>query len=296
MALRYWLVLVFLGCVFGSSFLILEVVMRELGPLTIGGGRCVFAALACWAFLLIRRTPIPTDPILLGKLGLLGVFTYAIPFILAPISQTYISTGLVAIISVLMPIATAVISHVWPGGEKATSTKMAGALIGFVGAAVLFEPALAGGNPGQLWAMLLTLLSTLMFALSFNITRSFAKVDPAVIATFALTGAALVSAPAGLIFEGVPHIAHVETLAAWVWLGVFPTAMNFQIMYYLLPRIGATNYAINAYITPIVAIALGATILSEPLLPIQMAGMGIIFVGLIVMDGRLVRRFRSAPA
>ena len=296
MAWRYGVVIVFVGCIFGSSFLLLEVVMRELRPLTIGGGRAVFAAAACWAFLLIRRKKIPRDPVLLCKLGLLGVFTYALPFILAPISQTYISTGLVAIISVLMPVSTVAISHFWPGGEKANRTQLLGVLIGFGGAVVLFAPALSNGSPSQLWAMMLTLFTTLLFAVSFNISRSFALIDPSVIATFALTGAALVAAPAGLIVDGWPHIGLMSTLPAWLWLGVFSTAMNFQIMYFLLPRIGATNFSINAFITPIVAVVLGVTLLGERVLPIQLAGMATIFIGLIVMDGRLLRRLVPASA
>ena len=144
--------------------------------------------------------------------------------------------------------------------------------------------------------MLLTLPSTPMFALSFNNTRSSGKVDPAAIATFALTGAALASAPAGVLVESLPHIAHLETLTAGVELEVFPTAINFQTECYLLPRIGATNYAINAYINPIVAISRGARILSEQLTPIQMAGMGLISIEPIVTDGLLVRCSCSAPA
>ena len=58
-------------------------------------------------------------------------------------------------------------------------------------------------------------------------------------------------------------------------------------MYWMLPRVGATNFATNTYISPIVALTLGATLLGEVLLPVQAFGMIVVLVGLLVMDGRL---------
>ena len=55
----------------------------------------------------------------------------------------------------------------------------------------------------------------------------------------------------------------------------------------MLPRVGPTNFATNTYISPIVALTLGATLLGEVLLPVQALGMIVVLIGLLVMDGRL---------
>jgi drug/metabolite transporter (DMT)-like permease len=299
MTLRDWALIVLVGCLFGSSFLLITIVMQEINPLTMAAGRSLVAALACWAALLLLRKPLPTDRGTMIKLCLLGLFNYAVPFVLLPLSQRYISTGIVAIINLLLPIATLAVSHVWPGGQRATMARGLGATIGLMGAIVLALPALSDSQGGQLVGILLSLAGVMIWAVSFNITRSFAGVDPQVIMTFAMTGAAMGSIPAALLVEGVPSVASVSTWWAWLALGLFPTALNFQIMYWMLPRVGPTNFTINTYISPIVALMLGWVVLGETLLPIQALGMVIVVLGLLVMDGRLnalTQRLRGAGA
>ena len=89
---------------------------------------------------------------------------------------------------------------------------------------------------------------------------------------FALTGAALVAAPLGLIVEGWPHIDFPATRPAWLWHGLFPAAMNFQIVTFLLPRNGAANFATNGLIPPLVPIGPGVTRRGPPGAPNPQAG------------------------
>ena len=149
MSLRDWALVVLVGCLFGSSFLLIVIVLQEVGPLTIGAGRSLVAAVACWAFLLLARKPLPTDPRLIGKLCLLGLFSYGVPFVLMPISQRFIPTSLVAIINLLLPIATLGVSHFWPGGERATPVRAIGAFIGLAGACILTLPTLTAMEAGR---------------------------------------------------------------------------------------------------------------------------------------------------
>jgi drug/metabolite transporter (DMT)-like permease len=62
-------------------------------------------------------------------------------------------------------------------------------------------------------------------------------------------------------------------------------------MYRLLPRVGGVNFSISTLIAPVSAIVLGVLVLGEQLTPLEILGVVGIFLGLIVMDGRLVRRF-----
>ena len=59
----------------------------------------------------------------------------------------------------------------------------------------------------------------------------------------------------------------------------------------LLPRVGGVNFSITTLIAPVSAIVLGVLVLGEQLTPLELLGVAGIFLGLIVMDGRLVRRF-----
>lgn len=287
MATRDWLLIILLGAIWGCSFIFNALLIREIGPLWVSGLRVGIAAIGCWAAVFAIGKSWPTDPVLWVKLGLLGVLAYSIPFALFPLAQAHVASGVAAIVNALTPIMTVIVSHFWMDGEKATRTKSAGVVAGFMGATILAWPAVAQGGGSQLWAIGACLAATLCYALSLNITRSFKGIDPTVFAAVALTGASVAAIPLGFVVEGVPVITRAETWGAALAIGLISTAFTFQIMYRILPRVGATNFATTTFIAPISAIILGVTVLGETILPVQIAGMLIIFVGLLMIDGRL---------
>jgi drug/metabolite transporter (DMT)-like permease len=296
MSLRDWFLIVLLGAIWGCSFVFNAILIREIGPLWVTSLRVAIGALGCWVFLLALRKPIPRDPRLWLQLGALGVLAYAIPFALFPLAQAHLASGIAAIINALTPMMTAIISHFWIGGEKATPTKFTGVAIGFAGAAILVSPALSSGGSSQLWAVAACLGATLCYATTLNITRSYKHIEPTAFASIALTGAAIVAVPVAFFVEGVPIITRAETWGAALAIGLLSTAFTFQIMYRILPRVGATNFATTTFIAPISALIIGVTVLGETILPIQVLGMLVIFFGLLFIDGRIRHVWRRSPA
>ena len=293
---RDWFWILFLGAIWGCSFIFNAVLIREIGPLWVTSFRVAIGAAGCWAVMLALRKAVPKNPVLWIKLGLLGILAYAIPFALFPLAQSHLASGVAAIINALTPIMTVIVSHFWVGGGKASRIKTAGVAVGFAGATILASPALLSGGESQLWAVSACLLATICYALSLNITRSFKSIEPTALASIALTGAALVSIPIAFAAEGTPVIAKGETWLAAVAIGLVSTAFTFQIMYRVLPRVGATNFATTTFVAPISAIVLGVTLLGETVLPIQVVGMLVIFAGLLLIDGRIGKLWRPSVA
>jgi len=293
---RDWFWIILLGAIWGCSFIFNAVLIREIGPLWVTSFRVGIGALGCWAVMIALRKAIPRDPVLWLKLGALGILAYAIPFALFPLAQANLASGVAAIINALTPIMTVIVSHFWRGGEKANRIKTAGVVLGFAGAAILASPALSSGGDSRLWAIGACLLATLCYALSLNITRSFKSIEPTALAAIALTGATIVSVPLALVTEGVPVMTRPETWLAAIAIGLISTAFTFQIMYRILPRVGPTNFATTTFIAPISALILGVTLLGETVLPIQIAGMLVIFAGLLLIDGRVGKLWRRVAA
>lgn len=296
MAARDWFWVILLGSIWGCSFLFNAVLIREIGPLWVSALRVGIGMLGCWAIFVAMRKPLPREPLLYLQMLLLGVIGYAVPFALFPVSQMHLASGVAAIVNALTPITTVIVSHFWPGGERATWLKSAGVVAGFSGAAILALPALQSGGTSQLWAIGACLLATLCYAVSLNYTRRFARMDPTTIATLALTGATLVGIPVAFIAHGMPLVTRPETWGAALGIGLLATTFAFMIMYRLLPRIGATNFTSVTFIAPVSAIIFGVTLLGETLLPNHFLGMAAIFLGLLLIDGRIVRRWQKARA
>ncbi len=293
MPLRYWLLIILLGAVWGCSFLFNAVLIREISPLWVSAGRVAIGAAICWVYFFAMRKRLPHGTGIYAQLLVLGILNYAIPFALFPYAEITVASSIVGVINGLTPMSTVIVSQLWPGGEKASWNKVAGVAIGFLGAVILASPSFAAGASAQVLGLIAAVAATLCYAITLNYARRFKDVDSAVVATCSLTGAALVSVPVALLFSGVPVITRAETWGALIGIGAFSTSFSFLLVYWLLPRVGATNVSLNTFITPISAILLGVLVLHERFEPAHLAGMLVIFVGLIFMDGRLVRRLRS---
>lgn len=292
MSLRYWALIIGLGGVWGCSFLFNAVLIREISPVWVSAARVSIGAAICWIYFWATHRTLPRDRTLYPQLLVLGLFNYAIPFVLFPFAEQHVASSLIGVINGMTPMVTVIVSQFWPGGEKATWNKVAGVLIGFLGAVLLTLPAFSGGGSSEIIAILAALLGASCYALTLNYARRFEGIDAATIASSSLTAAALVMVPTALVFSGVPVITRIETWGALFGIGVFSTSFSFLLVYWLLPRVGATNLSLNTFITPISAILLGVLVLYENFLPVHMLGIVVIFVGLVFIDGRLVKGLR----
>lgn len=296
MPLRYWVLIILLGAVWGCSFLFNAVMIRELSPLWVSAGRVTIGAAICWLYVLGTRRPIPGGWPLYAQLVVLGILNYAIPFALFPFAEQTVASSIVGVINGMTPMTTVIISQLWRGGEKATWNKLVGVIVGFAGAIILALPSFGAGASGQVIGILAALAATCCYALTLNYARRFAKVESSVVASASLTAAALLMVPVALLFSGIPVITRLETWGALFGIGVFSTSFSFLLVYWLLPRVGATNLSLNTFITPISAILLGVLVLHERFELTHVLGIMVIFIGLVFIDGRLVRRLRRAPS
>nr|WP_319388054.1 DMT family transporter [uncultured Cohaesibacter sp.] len=81
------------------------------------------------------------------------------------------------------------------------------------------------------------------------------------------------------------------TLAALVALALLSTAVAYILYFHILAKAGATNVLLVTFLTPVSAILLGTLILGDHLTAVHLAGMVMIGLGLMVIDGRLTGRF-----
>lgn len=296
MSIRDWSLVFLLGAIWGGSFLFNAILIRELGPLWVSAGRVGGGALGCWIFFVATKRSLPKELSLYGHFFILGILTYAIPFALFPLSQQSLASGVAAIVNAMTPIMTVIVSHFWRGGENATWNKSFGVLFGFMGVAILASPAILSGGDSQIWAIGACLLATCCYAISLNYTRNFKHIDPSVMAACTLSGATIAVVPTAFVVHGTPHLVTIEGWVALIAIGLVSTTFTFQVMYRLLPRIGATNFTATTFIAPVSAIILGFFFLSETVRIAHILGMLAIFTGLLLIDGRLFKKLFADPA
>jgi len=293
MSLKHWMGLVFISLLWGGSFFFNAILIQSVGPWTLTAGRVTIGAIGVGIYALTQGLSVPLNTRRWLFYILLGAISYALPFTAIAWGQQQITGGLASIINALNPMTMLVVTHYWPGGEKATPLKFGGILIGFAGVVILTLPKIRAGATAEIMAYLAVFSASILYATGFNLVRKL-KHDPPVITAFgSLTGAALVSLLMAGWFDGVPQNIDQSVVLAFLGIGLVSTALAFSIMYYLLPRIGLVNFSMVTFMVPISAIFLGTTFLSEKIELIQLLGMVVIFIGLLFIDGRMFRRRRD---
>ena len=293
MPMRYWAAILLLAAGWGASFFFNEILLRELGPLMVGLGRVGFGALGCWIWLVgtkvTRGAAVGLGGASLVALVLFSAFQYAIPLTIYPLTQQYITSSAAGIVNAMTPIMVVIVSHLWPQGEKMTFLRSIGVLFGFVGIVLLALPSLQGQGESDPVALLATMGAPLCYAFAINLLRWLDAMDRVLLTTWSLSIATVMLAPFAFAVEGIPVIEQRETWYALFVIGFVLTSAAFILLFWLIPRVGGTTASTITFIAPVSSVLLGVLILQEQLLPIHMMGMGVIFMGMIFVDGRLLK-------
>lgn len=115
-----------------------------------------------------------------------------------------------------------------------------------------------------------------------------------VIATGELVASSLIVLPLELLVDK-PWTLPAPPWQAWVALAamaILGTSAAYIVYFSVLKSSGAVNASLVTLLVPVVALILGGTLLHETLQRTMIAGMALIFVGLLVLDGRVQRAAR----
>lgn len=288
-----WAIIVVLGIGWGTSFFFNEILLRELGPIAVSFARISMAAVFCWIWLIAKRSRALVPQSFYPQFAILGLLMFAFPFAIYPIGQQYVASGVAGIVNALTPVMVVVVSHFWPGGERATILKSLGVLAGFLGIVLLTLRALSADDSSLLFGTLLIMLAPVSYALAMNYVRRLLHLDVSVVLAWSFTFAAVLLLPVMLWNEGFPAAISSVSWGAIVFLGSVLTGASFLVAFHILPRAGATKTSTVTFIAPVSAVLIGYFALQEQLGVLHFAGMAAIFLGLLLIDGRLFRR-RSA--
>ncbi|MCU0854463.1 MAG: DMT family transporter [Rhodobacteraceae bacterium] len=295
---RAWAELGLLSLLWGASFLSIRTTLDEVPVLTSVAHRVTWAAVALWLVVIATRTPLPKRARVWGALLVMGMLNNVIPFTLMAWGQLHIETGLAAILNAATAVWGTLIAAAVFRDERLTVRKAAGVALGFGGVAVAVGAgALAALDPRSL-GQLAVVAGTVSYAFAAVWARARLKgLPPVVAAAGMLTGAALVMAPFAVAVEGRPSFALAPvTWVAMGYVALVATAFAYLLYYRVLAMAGSANLLLVTLIIPPVAILLGAWVRGEALPPHAFAGLGMLAAGLLVLDGRVLRRLRGRRA
>jgi drug/metabolite transporter (DMT)-like permease len=293
--------------IWGSTYLGIAIMIETLPPLLAAGvrfltaGLLMLGALVAWAR--VRRSAEPIErptrahwrsAFIIGTLLLLGGNGGVV------LAELYIPSGIAAVLIATMPIWLALFDAVLT--RRSPSRLVIGGLIaGIVGVAILLAPLeeLDAINPIGIG---LCVLAEISWAAGSIYARRAPLPRSALLGTgLEMLAGGLVLVLAGSLLGEIGRTNieafSLRSVLALAYLIVFGSLVAFTAFTWLLANVPVSTVGTYAYVNPIVAVALGAVILSEPITPRTIIASAIIIGAVVAMvSGRPRDTLEPTPA
>jgi drug/metabolite transporter (DMT)-like permease len=291
-----WSMLLGLSVIWGGSFFFNKILLGAMAPLSVMLGRAGFAAIALLLYLYLSGGALPRSLAMWRAFLVMSVFNNLIPFSLILWGQQFIGVGHAAILNATTPLFAALLGHAL-GQERMSARRLLGVGVGLAGVVVMVGPdVLLRGFGSEALAQFAVLAAAVGYGIAAIYGRRYSKLGltPRMAAAGQLLVTTLIGIPLVAIVDQpwnlpMPGVEHWITMAA---LALVSTAFGYIIYFRLLSGAGAVNTSLVTMLVPVSALLLGIVFLGEVLTLRQAAGMAVILLGLLIVDGRFFRRRR----
>jgi len=227
-----------------------------------------------------------------------GAFSFCISYGVVYWSEQWVPSGLASVLFATFPLFVSILAHFALPAERLTAKGVVGILAGFGGVAVIFSEdfALLGG-PHVAVAAMVMLASPFVSAVSAVAVKKWGRdVHPVSLSAVPMAMSVVVMGGTALAVErGRPIRLDAASVSALLYLALFGSALSFTLYYWLMRHVAATRLSLIAYSTPVVAVAVGALFMREPVTVRTFAGSALVVAG-VALAVHTRRRDGVAPS
>ncbi len=275
-----WYLLAFLGCVWGSSFILMQLGLKGVNSVQMGSLRILFAGLF---LIIIGFKEIPKIPLYKWKyIALTSLFGTFLPVYLFALALSKIDGSVSSILNSLTPLNTLVVGLLF-FGTSVQRRQVFGVIIGFLGCLLLVLFGDGDNTTENYYYALLILLASLFYGINVNLIKKYlSDLKPLTISTGNFI---IMFIPALLVlyfsdfFEIASQGKVITSLGYIAILGIVGTGLS-NILFFKLIQLSSPVFAASVtYIIPVVAIFLGYLFMKESLNILQIIGASIVLLG-----------------
>jgi drug/metabolite transporter (DMT)-like permease len=287
----------FLCAVWGSTWLVIKIGLRDLPPLRFAGFRMALACLVLApAALSSRWKPSRSEVRLVALSGFLQIgLCYGFVFT----ASQWIASGLTAILFASFPIFVGLFAHFLLPEEPLTRRAVASAATGLLGVAVIEAPAVTGllspaGQRTVAGGALVLAAAIVSGYVNVLIKKALFRVPPLVnVWGQTLVGSAVLLLAAVVLERGAPARWTPSAFAALGYLAFFGTVLTFAGLFWLIPKVPVAVVGTIPLVDTLIAVLLGSLVLRERL-SAHVLGGGMLILAGVVLSTKTGFRFRPS--
>lgn len=270
--------------IWGTTWLAIKVVVREMPPFASLTLRFLLAAIALAIYAKLRGIPFELTRAQRRTVACLAVLMMAIPYALVFWGEQHTTSAMTAILFASHPVFILLFSTLVAGRSLFTPRRIASLMLAGAGLAIIFgRTALVGTNEmkGQLAILGAAIVSAAATVFAKHAAHG---IHPVTGTTLQIGGAVVLLIPLTFWTEGLPRVAYsVQSWSALVYLALVGSCLAFVLYYWLLKRIAPIQISMIALITPVVASFAGWLVLGERLGWRTMVGAALVLGGVFLV-------------
>ena len=284
--LRNFLILIYLGAVWGGAFSLIKFNLRTLGPITEMAARAVVAFIALIFLSLILKKDLKA-----GAKNSFGYLVFALMGVVQlwladSLGLEYISAGLASVLVAVAPITTFVITTMILRQDKITVSNISGLIIGLIGLVLVIGIHNITSGGAVLLGVLLVTGGFMIFGVNGVLAPRLVKAgDPIVATTYYMGIGGIILTALAFILESPAQMKWGPVnIAVELVLGIVPTASGFAAFYYLIKKAGPFFASTTFYLMPVFGMLASVLFLSQKTDLSQIAGIAVVIIGLYLIN------------
>jgi len=292
---RILLAFALLYVLWGSTYLAMRVVVRDMPPYVAGAVRYLTSGPLMLAACALMGRKVRVSAQDLRRLLVIAVLLLSLGNIGVLWGEEYVTSGLASLIVAIVPIWVVMLEAWVFHSRRMTFQGLFGLAMGIVGLLVLLWPRIVSSSHlGRLELVGCGILATGSFfwALGSVFSHRYElSVDVFVSAAWQMVLGGLVDALIALVFGQFPKTHwSAHALEGIAYLVVFGSWIGYSAYIYLLEHVPTPKVATYAYVNPIVAVFLGWAILREHVDIFMLLGTAIIIASVWLVNSSKLKQ------
>src|SRR2546425_2284885 len=281
----------------GPRWLAFRTGLEGAPPFLSASLRFAVASLVLVVLAVVFRSKWPQNRTEWALVGFVGIVLFTADYGLIYWGENNgVPSGLSAILFATFPLQTALVANAFLKSERLTVQKLLGIGVGFGGVVLIFRSQLGTAGPEKVFPMLSIVLGATCAAFATVAVKRWGHdTEPITFnAASMAVGAAALAGVSLIAREPWAVPTWPQGLGAILYLAIAGSVVTFVAWQWLLKEMQATFLSYIALVIPIVAVLLGASLGNETFDVIDLAGAGIVLLGIYVSTSRRAASFARA--
>jgi drug/metabolite transporter (DMT)-like permease len=275
--------LIFVGAIWGSTFIFVSIILIDFQPISIAAWRVLLAALVLVLIVFLTGRKFPRGARYWRYIFIVGALNSAVPFFLISWGQQYISSAESALLMATGTFCALLLSHFSSQDERINLPRALGVSVGFIGVLVLVLGDLMASGLGGLKGQIAVMIAGCSYATSTVIARRLSQFSSISTSAATMLSASLYMVPLAFLLENpVPEQVSATSVVSLVFLGVVATAFAVTLRFTIIRANGAVFMAQVGYLVPLFGVIWSGLYFSDAINQQTLLSLALILAGIAI--------------